>query len=133
MTQLAGYGCADDWLKSFDLEMPYPDENAKVLTQSMLEAMGQRMSVAMRIPKDVAIPLMHGFARHIHGNALSDAIGVSDASLSALIPTYVDANRYHMQRLRQDDSYRKSVITQSTLQINSICAQIDGMAAYQQN
>ncbi len=133
MTELTRNGCAEDWLRSFDLDMPYPDENAKILTQSMLEAIGQRMSEAMRIPKSVAIPLMHGFARHIHGNELSDAIGVSDASLSALIPTYVDANRYHMQRLRQDDSYRKSVITQSSKQIHSICAQIDGSAAYQQN
>jgi hypothetical protein len=133
MTELARDGCAGNWLKSFNLDPPYPEENAKLLTRSMLEALGQRMSVAMKLPKDIAIALMHGFARHIHGDALADAFGASDASLSPLIPTYVDANRYHMQRLRNDESYRQSFMTQSSMQINSICAQIDGSAAYQQN
>jgi hypothetical protein len=99
----------------------------------MLEAFGQRMSVAMNLPQDIAIALMLGFARHIHGDVLEDTLGASDASLCALIPTYVDANRYHMQRLRKDESYRQSFMTQSSMQINSICAQIDGSAAYQQN
>jgi hypothetical protein len=133
MTDLAREGYAENWLKSFDQHKPCLDENTKVLTRSMLEALGQRMSVVMKLPKDIAITLMHGFTRHIHGDALAEAAGACDASLSALIPTYVDANRYHMQRLRQDDSYRQSVLTQSSRQINSICAQIDGSAAYQQN
>jgi hypothetical protein len=133
MTELAGDGCAEHWLKSFNRAPSYPDENARVLTRSMLEALGQRMSVAMKLPKDIAIALMHGFARHIQGDALADAFGASDASLSALIPTYVDANRYHMQKLRQDESYRQSFMAQSSKQIHAICAQIDGSAAYQQN
>jgi hypothetical protein len=133
MTELARDGCAEYWLKNFNLAPPYPDENSRVLTRSMLEALGQRMSVALKLPKDIAIALMHGFARHIHGDALADAFGASDASLSALIPTYVDANRYHMQKLRQDESYRQSFMTQSSTQIHAICAQIDGSAAYQQN
>lgn len=133
MTELAREGCPEKWLKSFDQDTPYPDENARVLTRSMLEALSQRMSLAMKLPKNITISLMHAFTRHIHGDVLADASGASDASLSALIPTYVDANRYHMQRLRQDEIYRQSVITQSTIQMNSICAQIDGSAAYQQN
>jgi hypothetical protein len=133
MTDLAGAGCAENWLKSFDQDASSPDENTRLLTRSMLEALGERMSVVMKLPKDIAISLMHGFARHIHGDALADATGVMDTSLSALIPTYVDANRYHMERLRKDDSYRQFVMTQSSIQVNSICAEIDGSAAYQQH
>jgi len=133
MNELAREGCAESWLKSFDQSKLSPDDNTRLLTRSMLEALGQRMSVAMKLPKDIAISLMHGFARHIHGDALADASGALDTSLSALIATYADANRYHMQRLRQDDHYRQFVLTQSSIQIQSICAQIDGSAAYQQH
>ncbi len=133
MDELAVDGCAENWLKSFDQDAPSPDENTRLLTRSMLEALGQGMAVKMKLPKDIAISLMHGFARHIHGDTLADASGASDTSLSSLIPTYVDAIRYHMQRIRQDDRYRQFVLTQSSMQINSICAQIDGSAAYQQN
>ncbi len=133
MTELKRDGCTENWLKSFDQDTPSPDENTRLLTRSMLEALGQRMSVAMKLPKDIAISLMHGFARHIHGDALADATGALDTSLSALIPTYVDANRYHMKKLREDDSYRQLFLTQSSMQIKSICDQIDGSAAYQQH
>lgn len=133
MNELALEGCAENWLKRFDQDKPSNDDNTRLLTRSMLEALGQRLSVAMKLPKDIAISLMHGFTRHIHGDTLADASGASDTSLSALITTFVDANRYHMQRLRQDDSYRQFILTQSSTQINSICAQIDGSAAYQQH
>lgn len=133
MSELAQPGRALAWLKKFDQDMPNPSEKSKVLTLSMLEAMGQRMSLAMNLPKDIATSLMHGFARHIHGDALADAVGASDTSLSSLIPTYVNANRYHMRRIREDFHYKQTVIEQSAKQIQSICAQIDGSAAYQQN
>lgn len=121
------------WLGRFNQEIPTPDGNARLLTLSMLEALGQRMAIAMKLPKDVAISLMHGFARHIHGEALANTMGASDTSLTALIPTYINANRYHMQQIRSDRHYKKAVIDQSIAQIKAICAQIDGSAAYQEN
>lgn len=131
MSELAKPGFATEWLNHFNQEMPHPDDQARVLTLSMLEAIGQRMSLVMKLPNNVAIALMHGFARHIHGDALADAIGATDTSLSALIPTYVDANRYHMQKIRQDAAFRQTVIERSTKQMDSICSQIEGTAAYQ--
>lgn len=133
MSELAQPGRALEWLKNFDQTMPPPDENAKILTISMLEAMGQRMSLAMKLPKNIATSLMHGFARHIHGDALADATGASDTSLCGLMPTYENANRFHMRRIREDFHYKQNVLEQSAMQIQSICAQIDGSAAYQQN
>lgn len=133
MSKLSQPGDALAWLGRFNQEIPRPDENARLLTLSMLEALGQRMSLAMKLPKDVAISLMHGFARQIHGEALADAMGASDTSLTALIPTYINANRYHMQQIREDKDYKKAALEQSTAQIKAICAQIDGSAAYQEN
>ena len=133
MSELARPGSKSAWLKKSDQDTPRPDENSQLLARSMLEALGQRMAVAMKLPENFAISLMHGFARHIHGDALADAVGASDTSLSSLIPTYVNANRYHMRRIREDFHYKQTVIEQSAKQIQSICAQIDGSAAYQQN
>lgn len=133
LSELSQPGCALTWLNRFNQDVTRPDENARLLAVSMLEALGQRMSIVMKIPKDVAISLMHGFARYIHGEALADAMGASDASLTALIQTYVNANRYHMQQVREDEHYKNVVLEQSRDQVNAICAQIDGSAAYQEN
>ena len=133
MSELAQPNSALKWLDTFDRDMPPPNENTKTLTFSMLESMGHRMSLAMKLPKNFSTSLMHGFARHIHGNDLADAIGALDTSLSALIPTYVNANRFHMQQIRENLHYKHNVLKQSAMQIQSICAQIDGSAAYQQN
>ena len=130
---LAVPGHAQQWLNKFNQNKSYPDENSKILGRSMLDAIGQRMSEAMNLPKEISTALMHGFAQHIHGQAHAEAMGASNTSLSSLIPVYVDANRHHMDKLRHDNQYRQMILDRTTKQFDAICEQINGSAAYQQN
>lgn len=133
MSDLSLPGQAERWLQTFDQNRPSPDEHAKELTQAMLTALGKRMSDLLKLPENVSTSLMHCFARHIHGDDLAHSMGATDVSVASLVPVYIDANRYHMERIRRDLTYKQTWLNKISTQIDTYSEQMNGSVQYQKD
>lgn len=121
-----------EWLTHFDRHADAPIQESLELTRSMLEALGKRMSVLLGLPFEVSHGLMHAFARHIHGDSMSDLMGILPSDVTSLVPVYIDANRYRLQQIRGDERIRQRQLHQSKLEIEAILSSFPGETAYQQ-
>lgn len=133
MISLSKPGMPEIWLNFLDQGNVIPTEEALHLTRSMLEALGKRMSVVLKLPPLVSHGLMQAFVRHIHGDSLADAMGVAQSDVASLVPFFVDANRYRVQQIRSNEQIKNKQLQQARMEIEAIVASFPGRAAYQSN
>lgn len=133
MSSLAQPGMPEVWLNLLDQGTVVPTEEGLHLTRSMLEALGKRMSVVLKLPPSVSHGLMQAFVRHIHGDSLADAMGVAQSDVASLVPFFVDANRYRIHQIRTSEQIKRKQLEQAKMEIEAIIASFPGRAAYQSN
>ncbi|CAN7780539.1 oxygenase MpaB family protein [Variovorax sp. LjRoot84] len=120
-------------LDVIDADLPPPGADARSLTLNMLEAVGRLMEPALQMPADVSIGLMQAMCRHIHGDALADALQVPRSWAAALLPTLIDANRYRRQCNLASPEQRRQRIAQTLREFDVADDQIHGDTTYQQH
>lgn len=120
------------WMAYFGHHAEPPADETLQLTSAMLNALGVRMSVLLKLPLQVSHGLMHAFARHIHGDRMADLLGVLPSEVNSLVPLFVDANRYRFQQIRSQERIRNDHLHQSRMEVEAIVAQFAGETAYQQ-
>lgn len=131
MVSLSQPGMPEKWLNFLDQGNVSPTEEGLHLTRSMLEALGKRMSSVLKLPPLVSHGLMHGFARHIHGDSLADAMGVARSDVASLVPFFVDANRYRVQQIRSSEQIKSEQLQQARMEMQAIVTSFPVQAAYQ--
>lgn len=120
-------------LAVIDAQLPPPNDDARALTRSMLESFGPLMAPALQVPEDVATGLVQSLCRHIHGDALADALQVERSWTASLLPAMFDANRFRRTHDNSTDALRRQRIEATLQEYEAIDAQVHGDTTYQAN
>jgi hypothetical protein len=118
-------------LTLIDGQLPTPDENSRVLTGAMLEAIGNRLAPALGMPAPISIQLMFSLCQLFHGDQLADQLGLKPNWTAALLPMMIDANQFRLMRLAQDPDHRAMVCQKSLETFEAIEAGRSDLTAYQ--
>lgn len=110
-----------------------PNADSALLTTHMLEAAGQRLAPLMQIPPEVAVGLMQGFCRLIHGDEMADRLAVPRTWWAALMPTFANANRYQRLLQRQDAQVHGSKVQATLGAFDQLIDLLKGETTYQRN
>lgn len=118
-------------LDAIDADLPAPGADARALTHSMLESVGGLTQPALQVPVEVSVGLMQALCRHIHGDALSDALQVPRSWTTALLADLVDANRYRRLQEAASPAARQQRIAQTLQEFDYADGQLHGDTTYQ--
>jgi hypothetical protein len=128
---VANQSSAQAVLLYIDRNTATPDQNAIELTRAMLDALGARLGLIMKLPEEVAVLLAESYCRLFHGDSVADELRVPANWTQCLLPIQADANRYRLLRAQQDHAFRSSLIEQSLKACEAIDASFSGKAAYE--
>ena len=128
---VANQNSAQALLSHIDRETAAPDKNAIELTRAMLDALGARLALAMKLPLEVGVLLAESYCRLFHGDSVADGLNVPVNWTASWLPIQADANRYRLLRAKQDGEFRSSIIEQSLKACEAIDASFGGTAAYE--
>lgn len=131
LSHVNDYKVAHELLCLVDAELPAPDENSRVLTQAMLEAIGPRLAPLLGMPADVSVLMMFSLCRLFHGETMAQHLGVDANWTSALLPMMADANRFRLRRMVEDPVYRSNVTQQSLKTFDAIEKSLSEKTVYQ--
>ncbi|MCC9306819.1 DUF2236 domain-containing protein [Kitasatospora sp. RB6PN24] len=112
-----------------------PDANSRVLNRALYDATAEFLAQAPRstFTKESAQDLMNALARHFHGDAIADALGIprsgAATALPALAAGHAQARRYQSLVPGAAELERASNIQAYT----AIAANVQGATAYQSN
>ncbi|MEI1682979.1 oxygenase MpaB family protein [Acinetobacter baumannii] len=109
------------------------DENAKILTHRMLEAVGQILHPFLGLPENVSIDLMHSFCRTFYGDEISNLLEIRKNPTEALIPVFTNSNRYEKNTMSQDPEFKKKRITETLAIFKALVDDVKGEIAYKEN
>lgn len=123
---------AEQMLALIDSTMEGANEDSKVLTQAMLEAVTVFLQPALRLPAPVTFDLASALTRHLHGDQLADRLGIKKTWMSKTMPLITLANR--LQRLwnRRNPASRQKAIAR-TIQIFQDALATTGQTTYQRD
>lgn len=123
---------AEQMLALIDTTMEGANEDSKVLTQAMLEAVTVFLQPALRLPAPVTFDLASALTRHLHGDQLADRLGIKKTWISKIMPLITLANR--LQRLwnRRNAAARHKAIAR-TVQIFQDALATTGQTTYQRD
>ena len=127
-----GPAAAESVLAVMDELAPAPSENARVLVDRMLQAIGARLTIGFRVPDDVGRLLANAFCRLFHGVTVAEQLGVSPNWTETLLPIFAEANRGRLARARQDLPYRQALMQETVKIREALEASFTGSTAYQQ-
>ena len=131
LSTVTDHAVALNLLDLVDSELPPPDSNSRVLTQAMLNAIGNRLAPVLGLPTDISVLLMSSYCRLFHGDELGDRLGVEANWTSSLIPMVTDANRFRISRIVEDPAYRAAIVEQSQNAYRQIESGLSDATAYQ--
>ncbi len=123
---------AEQMLALIDSTMEGANEDSRVLTQAMLEAVTIFLQPALRLPASVTFDLASALTRHLHGNRLADQLGIKKTWISKTMPLITLANR--LQRLwnRRSPAARQKAIAR-TVQVFQDALAMTGQTTYQRD
>lgn len=130
-SHVSEYKIAQELLCLVDAELPLPNEDSRMLTKSMLEAIGHRLAPALGMPVDVSVLLMFSLCRLFHGEKMAHYLGVTSNWTSALIPMIADANRFRFRRMEEESDYRRAVTELSIKNFEAIVKNMPNATMYQ--
>jgi hypothetical protein len=119
------------FLSIVDKDLPAPDENSRVLTKAMLDAIGARLAPVLKLPVDVSTLLMASLCRLFQGDDLAGQLDVQANWTSALLPMMVDANRFRFAQIVDEAHVREATAQQSLRAFEAIQASLSDATAYQ--
>jgi len=122
---------AQELLSIVDSQLQKPDQNSRVLTQAMLNAIGNRLAPVLGLPTDISVLLMSSYCRLFHGDDLADRLGIEANWTASLIPMISDANRYRFIRIAEEPDYRAAIVLQSQNAYHQIESNLTDATAYQ--
>jgi hypothetical protein len=131
LSLVTDHDTANVFLREIDALTAPPDQQSIALSHAMLDAIGQRLATAWRLPTDISILFCASLARHFHGEQLADALNITPNWTEALLTPYTDANRYRLLRAAQDSAFKAEVITKSQSGFAWIESKFEGDTAYQ--
>lgn len=114
-----------------DSQLPAPDQNSRVLTHAMLDAVGNRLAPILQFPADISVLLMHSLCRLFHGDELADRLGIEANWTAALLPIMADANRLRLRRIQEEHDYQAVVRQQSLKAFDAIESGVSDATVYQ--
>ena len=114
-----------------DEASPAPNDQSRLLTRAMLNAVGTRLSGAFGMPEDVAILFAESLCRAIHGDLMASHLGLQANWTESLLPVYADANRYRQLRAKEDPDFRKSLFDRSLNAFDAIERNLKGGASFE--
>ncbi|MGC0312464.1 oxygenase MpaB family protein [Kitasatospora acidiphila] len=118
-----------------DSTIEAPDHNSRVLNKALYDATADFLADAPRstFTKESARDLLHAVARHFHGDAIADALGVPHSGAAAALPAlaagHAQARRYQSLVPGAAELERAANIQAYT----AIAASVQGATAYQSN
>lgn len=122
---------AEALLSRIDANCPAPNEQSKVLTRAMLNAVGARLAGAWGMPSDVGVLFAESLCRTFHGDGIADQLGLSANWTASLLPVYSDANRYRLMRAERDAVFREGLIERSIKAFDAIQNSLKGGATFE--
>jgi hypothetical protein len=131
LSTITDNAAAQALLTLIDGQLSPPDENSRVLTGAMLEAIGNRLAPALGMPAPVSILLMFSLCQLFHGDQMAEQLGLQPNWTAALLPMMIDANQFRLMRLAQDPDHRAMVCQKSLETFEAIEAGRTDLTAYQ--
>ena len=122
---------AQELLNIVDSHLPKPDQHSRVLTQAMLQAIGNRLAPVLGLPADISVLLMSSYCRLFHGDDLADRLGVEANWTAALLPTITDANRFRIKQIAENSDHRAAIVHTSLNAFHQIESGLADATAYQ--
>jgi len=122
---------AQELLNIVDSHLPKPDQHSRVLTQAMLQAIGNRLAPVLGLPTDISVLLMSSYCRLFHGDDLADRLGVEANWTAALLPTITDANRFRIKQIAENSDHRAAIVHTSLNAFHQIESGLADATAYQ--
>lgn len=123
---------AEKMLALIDSTMGGANEDSKVLTQAMLEAVTVFLQPTLRLPASVTFDLASALTRHLHGNQLADQLGIKKTWISATMPLIMLANRLQRFWNRRSPAARQKAIAR-TVQVFHDALTMTGQTTYQRD
>lgn len=131
LSTVTDHAKAQELLSIVDSQLPRPDQNSRVLTQAMLQAIGNRLAPVLGLPVDASVLLMASYCRLFHGDDLADRLGVEANWTAALLPTITDANRFRIWQIAENSDHRAAIVHQSLNAFHQIESGLTDATAYQ--
>lgn len=131
LDRVDGPDAAQAVLAVMDHEATPPGDNARVLTGTMLAAIGSRLALGFRVPEEIGHLMAQAFCRLFHGDEMADQLGVPENWTASLLPVFAEANRGRLTRARQDPEYRRALMQETTKIREAIEASVNGATAYE--
>lgn len=131
LSKVTDHTVALELLDVIDRQLQVPDEHCRLLTQAMLDAIGQRLAPVLGLPADVSVMLMGSMCRLFHGDDLAEKLGVQSNWTASLLSMVSDANRFRFARMRTEPDDRQRMQRQSLDAFNAIEAGLTDTTVYQ--
>lgn len=119
-------------LDLIDFTTQPPTEDSRKLTLAMLETVADALQKTMPLPRAFLFDLGHAMTRRLHGDALSDLLGVRRTWVSLLMPAVFLFNRLRRKTENRTPERRRRAIEKALVGLKSMTAQ-GGETTYQTN
>lgn len=124
---------AATWLELIDSLMEPANADSRALTEAMLKTLGTLLHSILRLPESFTFDLASAITRRLHGDDLSNQLGVKRTWVRHLLPVLVWQNRRQRARLYRDPAVRQQTIADTTRDFQRQLQAISGATAYQDN
>ncbi len=123
---------AQEMLALIDSTMEGANEDSKVLTQAMLDALTTVLQPMLKLPAPITFDLVSALTRHLHGDRLADQLGIKRTWISKIMPLLTLANCLQRAWNRRSPSARQRAIAR-TVQIFQQDLATTGETTYQRD
>lgn len=121
---------AQELLELIDSTAEGANEDSKVLTQAMLQAVSELLQKHLKFSASIRFDLASALTRHLHGDELADQLGIKRTWLSALMPLITLINRGKRAWDFRSPAARKHAVARTVKVFQQIPPQ---STAYQRN
>ncbi|HLZ58913.1 MAG TPA: oxygenase MpaB family protein, partial [Ktedonosporobacter sp.] len=107
------------------------NEDSKILTQAMLEAVSTFLQPILKLPTSTTFDLVSAITRRLHGDALADQLAIKKTWLSLTMPLITLANRLQRAWERRSPAARKHAVARTVAAFEQFA--MTGTTVYQRN